>query len=72
MCLGVPGKVLKISGDTATVELGKATVQVSMQLLGGIVVGEYVIVHAGFAIERLDIDAAKKTLAAMDSFGELS
>jgi len=72
MCLGVPGKILEISGDMATVELGKATVYVSMQLLDGGKVGEYVIVHAGFAIEHLDIDAAKKTLEAMDAFGELS
>ncbi|VAV85746.1 [NiFe] hydrogenase metallocenter assembly protein HypC [hydrothermal vent metagenome] len=69
MCLGVPGKVIKINGDMATVELGLATVEVSIQLLEGGAVGEYVIVHAGFAIERLDPEAARKTLDAMISFG---
>jgi len=70
MCLGVPGKVLAINGDMATVELGLATVEVSMQLLEGGSVGEYVIVHAGFAIERLDTEAARKTLESMISFGD--
>ncbi len=69
MCLGVPGKVLAINGDMAEVGLGSAIVEVSMQLLEGVSVGEYVIVHAGFAIERLDTEAARKTLEAMISFG---
>lgn len=72
MCLGVPGKVLELSEDIATVELGRANVRVSMQLLDGVTVGDYVIVHAGFAIERLDTDVAQKTLESMISVGDHS
>lgn len=66
MCLGVPGKILKIKEDKATVELGGTKVEVSLQLIEGVAVGEFVIVHAGFAIEKLDADAALETLKLMD------
>ena len=69
MCLGVPGKIVKIDGDNALVELGTTTVEVSMQLVEGVGVGDYVIVHAGFAIEKFDTDAAIRTLELMDSEG---
>ncbi len=63
MCLGIPGRVDKIEGEMATVEFGGADRQVSLELVPGEVnVGDYVLVHAGFALERIDEDEARETL----------
>jgi len=62
MCLAIPGKITKIDDDTAYVDFGGGTGrQVDVSLVDA-KVGQYVIVHAGFAIEILDEDAAKETL----------
>ena len=62
MCLGVPMKVLSVEGDMARVEMGGVVRQASIALVEGVEVGHYVIVHAGYAIERLDEEEAQKTL----------
>lgn len=66
MCLGVPCRIVKLDGDNALVVLDGARVELSMCLLDGASVGDYVIVHAGFAIEKIDSEAARKTLELMD------
>lgn len=74
MCVGIPGKVVQIEGRMATLEVGGATRQVALDLLDGVVIGDYIIAHAGFAIHRVDEDEALKTLALIreltDSLGE--
>jgi hydrogenase expression/formation protein HypC len=55
-------KVKKIKGDFAEVECGRLTRSINIQMLPSIKAGDYVLVHAGFAIERLDPDKAKETL----------
>jgi len=65
MCLAVPGRVLKIEQDalrTATVSFGGVTKSVSLALVPEAGVGDYVIVHVGFAISKLDEEAARRTL----------
>lgn len=65
MCLAVPGQVLKVEQDTlrtATVLFGGVTKSVSLALVPEADVGDYVIVHVGFAISKLDEEAAKRTL----------
>jgi hydrogenase expression/formation protein HypC len=65
MCLAVPGQVLNIQDDTlrtATVSFGGATKSVSLALVPEAEVGDYVIVHVGFAISKLDEEAARRTL----------
>lgn len=65
MCLAVPGQVLNIKDDqlrTATVSFGGVTKSVSLALVPEAGVGDYVIVHVGFAISKLDEDAARRTL----------
>ena len=66
MCLAVPGQVLKIADDplrTATVSFGGVTKSISLALVPEAGVGDYVIVHVGFAISKLDEEAARRTLA---------
>ena len=70
MCLGVPMKVLSVEGDTAQVEIGGVVRQASLALVEGVRAGHYVIVHAGFAIERLDEEQAAVTLALLRELEE--
>lgn len=63
MCLAVPGKVISIEGDgTGKVSYMGSTVLANLTLLPEVRVGDWVIVHAGFAISKLDQKEARKTL----------
>ncbi len=63
MCLAVPAKVVELfPDDRAAVEIGGVRQEVSLALVDGVTVGEYVIVHVGFALRRLDAEEAQKTL----------
>lgn len=65
MCLGIPVKVMEIDGQSAVVEVGGARREVSLLLLDGVRPGEWVILHAGFAIEKMNEEEAEKTLALL-------
>ncbi|MDR3580920.1 MAG: HypC/HybG/HupF family hydrogenase formation chaperone [Oryzomonas sp.] len=66
MCLGVPMKILSRDGDNIVAEVDGVRKEASVMLLGEEVgVGDYVIVHAGFAISRLDEEYAEETLRMM-------
>lgn len=62
MCLAIPAKVIEIHGETAKVDFGAGTIRDVNVSLVETKVGEYVIVHAGYAIEVLDQKAAEETL----------
>jgi hydrogenase expression/formation protein HypC len=65
MCLAVPGQVMTIEDDpmrTAIVSFSGVTKSVSLAMVPEAQVGDYVIVHVGFAISRLDEEAARRTL----------
>lgn len=64
MCLAIPAKVVqKLDNDRAVVEVGGVRNDISLMLVDGVEVGDYVIVHVGFAITRLDVAEAEKSLA---------
>lgn len=63
MCLAVPMEVMRVEGDTAEVQAAGTRRKIRTDLLPGVKVGEYVLVHAGFAIERVQADQAKEDLA---------
>ena len=66
MCLGVPMKILSREGDTIVAEVDGVQKEASVMLLGEeVTVGDYVIVHAGFAISRLDEAYAEETIRMM-------
>ena len=66
MCLGIPMKIKKTEGDFARVEAGTLLRTVNIQMLSGLKEGDYVIVHAGFAIEKVDPARARETLKIID------
>jgi hydrogenase expression/formation protein HypC len=75
MCLAVPGRVLSVEetdGTTmAQVDFGGVRKEVCLAYIPDIEVGEYVIVHVGFAIQRLDEASAQETLANFERLGIL-
>ena len=62
MCLAIPAKVTSIEGDMATIEVGGVRRFASLMLVDDVVVGDYVIVHAGFAIHKVDPEEAQESL----------
>ncbi|MBN1871598.1 MAG: HypC/HybG/HupF family hydrogenase formation chaperone [Candidatus Omnitrophica bacterium] len=62
MCLGIPMKIVSLKGENAVVKSGKTERGINIGLLKGVRMGDYVIVHAGFAIEKLDEKRALETL----------
>lgn len=70
MCLAVPAKVVEITeADQAIVDLGGVRKDVSLALVEDVQVGDYVIIHVGYALTRLDPEEAEKTLALMAEAG---
>jgi len=70
MCLAIPARVVEIQdNDQAIVDLGGVRKDVSLALVEGVEVGDYVIVHVGYALTRLDSEEAEKTLALMAEAG---
>ncbi|MFE0193499.1 HypC/HybG/HupF family hydrogenase formation chaperone [Streptomyces sp. NPDC059008] len=75
MCLAVPGKVLDIEERDgtrmATVDFGGVVKEVCLEYVPDLKVGEYAIVHVGFALQRLDEESARQTLALFEELGLL-
>ncbi|MFI9075463.1 HypC/HybG/HupF family hydrogenase formation chaperone [Streptomyces sioyaensis] len=75
MCLAVPGKVLDIEERDgtrmATVDFGGVVKEVCLEYVPDLQVGEYAIVHVGFALQRLDEESARQTLALFEELGLL-
>jgi len=71
MCLALPVKVIELgSSDTAVVDLGGVRKEISLALLDDVNVGDYVILHVGYALSKLDPDEAAKTLALFAALDE--
>ena len=62
MCLAIPSKIIKIENNMATIDVEGVQREASLLLLEDARIGDYVIVHAGFAIQKLDESAAQETL----------
>ena len=75
MCLAVPGKVLEIEERDGTrmasVDFGGVVKDVCLEYLPDLQVGEYTIVHVGFALQRLDEESARRALALFEGLGLL-
>jgi hydrogenase expression/formation protein HypC len=70
MCLAIPARIAQIlDNDVAVVDLGGVRKEVSLALLDGVEVGDYVIVHVGYALNRLDPEEAEKTLKLFAEIG---
>ncbi|MBN1548208.1 MAG: HypC/HybG/HupF family hydrogenase formation chaperone [Syntrophaceae bacterium] len=63
MCLAIPLEVIEINENIAKVSIGDTTREAYLDLMDHVEVGDFVLVHAGFAIEKLDKEEAEKTLS---------
>jgi len=71
MCLAVPVRVVELLDDEqALIDVGGVRNRVSLALVDDVAVGDYVIVHTGFAIARLDVDEAERTLALFEEIAQ--
>ncbi len=66
MCLAIPGRIIEIHGHTAKVDFKGLIKEVDISLLEDVKVGDYVVVHVGFAISTLDKKEAEETLKLWD------
>ena len=72
MCLAIPARIEELtSPGNAIVNLGGVRKEISLALVENTIVGDYVIVHVGYALQKLDEDEAERTLAAFAEMGEL-
>ncbi len=64
MCLAIPARVILISpAATATVEISGVQKQISLALVDDVSIGDYVIMHMGYALKKMNVDEAEATLA---------
>lgn len=70
MCLAIPARVVELPDEeTAVVDLGGVRKAISLALVEDVAVGDYVIVHVGFALNKLNAEEAEKTLALFAEMG---
>lgn len=70
MCLGIPGKIIKIEDNKGTIEIGNVKREAFMHFVPEAKVGDYVLMHAGCAIQILDEEEALKTLEILRELSE--
>lgn len=74
MCLALPVKVIEVgcgpAGDWAMVDLGGVKKEISLALLDDVQVGDYVILHVGYALSKLDPEEAARTLALFSEMAD--
>ena len=73
MCLAVPVRIVELfEGDRALAEIDGVKKEISLALVEGVTIGDYVIVHVGYAISRLDEEEASRTLALFEEVGRIA
>lgn len=72
MCLSIPAKVESIEGEMAVVSVGGTTYNASLQMVEDIKIGDYVLLHTGFAIQKISENEALQTLKVFEEFKDLN
>ena len=72
MCLSIPAKVEKIEGNMAQVSVGGAKYNANIQMIEDVQVGDYILLHTGFAIQKIDEEEAIETLKTFQEFSDLN
>jgi len=71
MCLSVPAKVIHIKGDEATVSIGGTEYKANLQMVDDVKVGDYILLHTGFAIQKLSEEDAKETMRLLQELADI-
>lgn len=72
MCLAIPAKIVEINGPNAVVEIKNVRRDVRLDLLEDCQIGDFVLIHAGFAINKLDEKSAQESMDLWDELLEIS
>ncbi len=72
MCLSVPAEIISIDGQMAQASVGGAVREISLQLVENIILGDFVLLHTGFAIEKISQEEAEETLRLLRELGEIN
>jgi len=72
MCLSIPARVESIDGEMAVVNVGGVRYNASLQMVEDVGIGDFVLLHTGFAIQKLSEEEAKETLELFKEFEELN
>ena len=70
MCLSLPARIISIDGEMGQVSVGGVVFRAGLQMVEGVKAGDYVLLHAGFAIEKLKEEEAVETLRLLKEMGE--
>jgi len=71
MCLAIPLKIVSITDNNAIAELGDIRREISLSLLSDVQINDYVLVHVGYAIQKIDTEEAQKTLELLKEMNAL-
>jgi hydrogenase expression/formation protein HypC len=71
LCLAIPAKIVEIEGKDAVVDYGELKQKIRLDLLEDVKIGDYVLVHVGYAIQKLDEEEAKETLRILEELASL-
>ena len=72
MCLSIPAKIESIDGEMAIVSVGGTTYEASLQMIDDVKIGDYVLLHTGFAIQKISEEDAAETLKIFEEFEDLN
>ncbi len=71
MCLSIPAKVIRIEGQIAEVSAGGSIFRAGIQFLENVHVGDYILLHTGFAIQKIDENEAMETLNLLREINDI-
>lgn len=72
MCLSIPAKIISIEGDYAEVSVGGSIFRAGIHMIENPKTGDYILLHAGFAIQKISEEEAKETLRLIDEMNNIT
>jgi len=72
MCLSIPAKVLSVEGNVARASVGGAIVNASLHLVDDVSPGDYILIHTGFALQKISEEEALETLRLIEELNKVS
>jgi len=70
MCLSIPAKIIEINGQTAKAAIGNNTIEIGLQLVEDVKINDYVLVHTGYALQKIDEEEALETIRIIRELDE--
>ena len=72
MCLSIPGKVISIEGDIAKASVGGVIIKAGLHMVDDVKVGDYILIHTGFALQKISDEEAQETLKLIKEMKDAS